>query len=124
MKTKIPHLDELVNRLATQIENRHEGKKIGESEKLFLAEKWKDKEAYLYEKVKDLENKQIKFKNLEKRIDKRVAQFQCGVDFLGFPVYVIHEAVFHTDIDNKYPIAKNISNQKFLRSRQYTVVQH
>ena len=124
MKSKIPHLNELLNRLATQIENRHEGKTIGESKKLFLAEKWKGKERQLYEKVKDLENKQIKFKNLEKRIDKRAVQFQCGTDFLGFPVYVIHEVVFENDTSRKYPVAKNVSNQRFLNSRQYTVKQH
>jgi hypothetical protein len=124
MKTKIPPIEELVNRLAKQIEYRHEGKVISENEKLFLIEKWTGKESALYITVKDMENKQVKFKNVKDRIDHRTVQFQCGVDFLGFPIYVIHEAVFQIDVDNKYPIAKNVSNQKFLRSRQYTIVQH
>lgn len=124
MKTKIPHLNELVNRLATQIEARYKGSNIKQSGKDFLKSKWIGQEARLYEKVKKMENQQIQFENLQKRIDHREVTFQCGCDVLGFPIYVIHEAVFQTDYDNRYRNSKHVSNQKFLNSRQYEVKQH
>ena len=124
MKKFIPSLDELVDRLATQIQARYKGSSIKQSGKEFLKSKWIDQEARLYEKVKKMENQQIQFENLQKRIDHREVTFQCGVDFLGFPIYIIHEAVFQTDVDNRYRKQKNVSNQKFLNSRQYEVKQH
>lgn len=124
MKKSTPSLDELVDRLAVQIQARYKGSNIQTSGKDFLKSKWIGQEARLYEKVKKMENQQIQFENLQKRIDHREVVFQCGCDVLGFPIYVIHEAVFQTDVDNRYRKQKNISNQKFLNSRQYTVKQH
>lgn len=107
MKSKIPHLDELVNRLAKQIENRHEGKTIGESEKLFLAEKWKGKEADLLRKVKKMEQEFISYQNSLKRHETRTVTFQTGVDVLGFPTFTSHLLRF----ENKFKDPKRYKKQ-------------
>lgn len=107
MKSKIPHLNELVNRLATQIENRHEGKTIGESEKLFLSEKWKGKESDLLRNVKRLEQEFISYQNSLKSHETRIVTFATGVDCLGFPTYTSHLLRF----ENSYKDPKRYKKQ-------------
>jgi len=124
MKKFIPSLDELIDRLSVQIEKRHKNIKTSAKGKEFLKSKWVGSEIKLYEQVKKMENQQIQFENLQKTIDHRTITFQCGADVLGFPIYVIHEVVFQTDVDKSHKYKKNASNQIFLNSRQFTVKQH
>jgi len=95
------------NFFAKQIENRHEGKTIGESEKLFLAEKWKGKEADLLRNVKRLEQEFISYQNSLKRYETRIVTFQTGVDVLGFPTYTSHLLRF----ENKFKDPKRYKKQ-------------
>jgi len=65
-------IEELVDRYAHQIQLRNPETPITENGKELLKETWRGKEVHLYAKVKDMENKQIKFENLQKRIDHRI----------------------------------------------------
>lgn len=107
MKKSIPSLDELVDRLATQIENRHEGKIVGKKEKLFLAEKWKGKEADLLRTVKKLEIAFVQYQNELKRHETRIVTFATGVDVLGFPTFTSHLLRF----ENAYKDPKRYKKQ-------------
>jgi len=69
-----------------------------------------------------MENEEIQFQNLKKRIDHRITEFQIGVDILGFPIYITHENVFQTDVDRKY--RKGDSNQRLIHSETYFTKQH
>lgn len=124
MKKFNPSLEELVDRYAYQIQVRHLEIPISKEGKLLLKESWRGKEQKLYSKVKEMENKQIQYENLKKRIDHRVMETQIGVDFLGFPIYLVHEVIFENDTEHKYKVDRKVSNQKFMNSRSYLVKQH
>lgn len=97
MKKSIPPIDELIERLSTQIEARHEGKKLSLTEKSFLKEKWLGKENLLYETVKSMENEKVKFDNMRKSTTTQTITFCTGIDFLGFPTYTTHQNVFYSN---------------------------
>lgn len=122
MKNKIPTLDELIDRFAKCIQLKNPNVPITENGKTFLKNAWKGKEQRLYSKVKQMENEEIQFQNLKKRIDHRITEFQIGVDILGFPIYITHENVFQTDVDQKY--RKGSSNQRLIHSKTYFTKQH
>jgi hypothetical protein len=117
-------IKELIVRYAHQIQLRNPQIPITEKGKDILLEAWRGKEKKLYEKVKDMENKQIQFENLQKRIDHRIVEMQCGVDLLGFPIYIVHELVFENDTNNVKKQKNKSFNQRFLRSKQYEIKQH
>jgi len=126
MKTKIPPIDELVNRLANQIEFRHEGKTVSENEKLFLIEKWTGKESALLKNVKKMEQNHLANKNFEKRFETRVVTFATGVDCLGFPTFTSHLLRF----ENSYKDPKRYKKQgsdfesKIIQSAQVDFIQN
>lgn len=122
MKNKIPTLDELIDRFTKCIQLKNPNVPITENGKTFLKNAWKGKEQRLYVKVKQMENEEIQFQNLKKRIDHRFMETQIGVDILGFPIYITHENVFQTDIDQKY--RNRSSNQRLIHSETYFTKQH
>lgn len=124
MKKFIPSLEELVDRYAHQIQLRYPEIPISKEGKNLLKETWSGKEQKLYTKVKDMENKQIQFENLQKRIDHRIMETQIGVDFLGFPIYLVHEVVFENDTEHKYKVDRKVSNQRFMNAKAYFIKQH
>jgi len=122
MKQKIPTLDELIERFANCIQLKHPDVPVTENGKNLLKATWKGKEQRLYAKVKQMENEEIQFRNLKKRIEHRITEFQIGVDILGFPIYITHENVFQTDIDRKY--RNGASNQRLIHSETYFTKQN
>jgi len=126
MKTKIPPIEELVNRLAKQIELRHEGKVISENEKLFLIEKWTGKESALLKNVKRMEQNYLANKNFEKRFETRVVTFQTSCGVLGFPTFTSHLLRF----ENSYKDPKRHKKQgsdfesKCIQSAQVDFIQN
>jgi len=122
MKNRIPSLEELIDRYSTCIRLKHPNVPITENGKKLLKATWEGKEERLYKKVKQMENEEIQFQNLKKRIDHRITEFQIGVDILGFPIYITHENVFQTDVDRKY--RKGDSNQRLIHSETYFTKQH
>jgi len=95
---------------------------ITENGKNLLKGTWKGKEQRLYAKVKQMENEEIQFRNLKKRIEHRIVEFQIGCDILGFPIYITHENVFQIDVDRKY--RKGDSNQRLIHSETYFTKQN
>jgi len=124
MKKLLPSLEELIDRYSHQIQLRNPQIPITENGKKLLSETWQGKEQRLYEKVKDMENKNVQYENIKKTIDHREVQFQVGVDFLGFPIYTIHEVVFQNHEVRKEFRNQNVPCQSFMGSRQYNVKQH
>ena len=122
MKQKIPHIDELIERFTTCIQLKHPDVPITENGKNLLKGTWKGKEQRLYAKVKQMENEEIQFRNLKKRIEHRIVEFQIGCDILGFPIYITHENVFQIDVDRKY--RKGDSNQRLIHSETYFTKQN
>lgn len=122
MKTKIPSLDNLIERFSQSIQLKHPGVPITENGIALLKKAWKGKEERLYAKVKRMENEEVKFNNLKKRIDIRTMTTQIGADILGFPIYITHENVFQTDVDRKY--IKGSANQFLVHSETYFEKQH
>jgi len=122
MKNRIPSLEELIDRFTTCIQLKHPDVPITANGKNLLKATWKGKEQRLYAKVKQMENEEIQFQNLKKRIDHRIMETQIGVDILGFPIILTHENVFQTDIDRKY---RNGSvNQRLIHSETYFTKQN
>lgn len=119
-----PSLEELIDRYAYQIQARNNKTEVSKQGKKMLFETWIGKEKRLYLTVKDMENKQVQFENLQKRIDHRKMETQIGVDFLGFPIYLVHEIVFETADEYKRRIGSRVSKQKFMNSRSYLIKQH
>jgi|694.fasta_scaffold37842_4 hypothetical protein len=122
MKNRIPSPDELIDRFTKCIQLQHPDVPITKNGKNLLKETWRGKEQRLYVKVKQMENEEIKFQNLKKRIDHRIMETQFSVDILGFPIYITHENVFQTDIDRQY--RKGASNQILVHSETYFTKQH
>lgn len=119
-----PSLEELIDRYAYQIKARNNKTEVSKQGKKMLFDAWIGKEKRLYLTVKDMENKQVQFENLQKRIDHRIMQTQIGVDVLGFPIYLVHEVVFETADEYKRRIGNRVSKQKFTNSKAYLVKQH
>lgn len=122
MKKKTPPFDELIERFTQSIQLKHPEVPITESGIKILKETWKGKEERLYAKVKQMENEEVKFNNLKRRIDHRIMETQIAVDVLGFPIYLTHENVFQTDVDRKY--RNGSANQILIRSREYLTKQN
>ena len=115
-KSKIPKLDELLNRYVKCIEFQNPDKpKITKSGKLFLKSQWIGKEEQLYKMVKDLEIKIVQTKNLTERFETRTCTFQIGVDVLGQPTYTTHQTMFQLNLDRN----KNITATALIDSIQY-----
>lgn len=115
-KSKIPKLDELLDRYAKCIEFQNPDKpKITKSGKLFLKSQWIGQEEKLYKMVKDLEIKVVQTKNLTERFETRTCTFQTGVGILGQPTFTTHESMFRYDLDSK----KNITATALVDSIQY-----
>ena len=115
-KSKIPKLDELLNRYVKCIEFQNpQSPKITKSGKLFLKSQWIGQEEKLYKMVKDLEIKVVQTKNLTERFETRTCTFQTGVNVLGQPTYTSHESMFRHDLDSK----KNITATAIVDSIQY-----
>ncbi len=122
MKNRIPSLDELIDRFTKCIQLKHPNTPITENGKTLLKETWKGKEQRLYAKVKNMENEEIQFQNLKKRIDHRIMETQFSVDILGFPIYITHKNIFQRDIDRKY--RSGVSNQILVHSETYFTKQY
>ena len=115
-KSKIPKLDDLVNRYVKCIEFQNPDKpKITSEGKFFLKSQWLDQEEKLYKMVKDLEIKVVQTKNLTERFETRSCTFQIGVDVLGFPTYTTHENLWQYNLDSK----KNITATALVDAIQY-----
>jgi hypothetical protein len=115
-KSKIPKLEELVNRYVKCIEFQNPEKpKITAGGKLFLKSQWLGQEEKLYKMVKDLEVKVVQTKNLTERFETRSCTFQVGVNILGQPTYTTHESLFQYNLDHK----KNITATALVDSIQY-----
>lgn len=115
-KSKIPKLDELLNRYVKCIEFQNpQSPKITKSGKLFLKSQWIGQEEKLYKMVKDLEIKIVQTKNLTERFETRTCTFQTGVDVLGFPTFTVHENLWQLNLDSK----KNITATALLDAVQY-----
>lgn len=123
MKKFTPSLEELIDRYAYQIQARNNKTEISKEGKKMLFDAWIGKEKRLYLTVKDMENKQVQFENLQKRIDHRIMETQIGADVLGFPIYLVHEVVFETADEYKRRIGSKVSNQRFMKAKAYLVKQ-
>jgi len=117
MKKSTPTFDELIQRFHESIQLKHPDVPVDTNCIEILKDAWRGKEAQLYRKVKQMENDEVKFNNLKKRIDHRTVEFQVGVSILGEPQIFVHEVVFQTDVDRKYK--KGTPNQILLKSRGY-----
>jgi len=91
---KTPNIKYLVNRYSKCIELRS-GKKVNSTAKQILIHEWSGKEQILYGIVKKMENQDVQNKNIRENTEIRSVTYQCGVDFLGFPMYTTHENVFY-----------------------------
>jgi len=89
-KQNLPPFENLIERLYQSILLRHPDKPAGEPlmEKLRIG--WTGKHKELYQTVKQLEINEHKVNVIEQKIDIRQLEFQCGVDFLGFPTFTQH----------------------------------
>lgn len=115
-KSKIPKLDELVNRYVKCIEFQNPDKpKITKSGKLFLKSQWIGQEEKLYKMVKDLEIKVVQTKNLTERFETRTCTFQTGVDVLGFPTFTVHETLIRYNLSSN----KKITSTAIIDKIQY-----
>jgi hypothetical protein len=93
-KQKLPTFEELIERLYQSILLRHPGEPAGELLMKKLESAWSGKDKQLYEMVKQLEINEHKVNVINRKVDVRDATYQCGVDFLGFPIYVQHIVKF------------------------------
>ena len=93
-KQKLPEFEDLIERLYQSVVLRHPNSPSGEQlmEKLRIG--WSGNHKGLYETVKQLEINEHKANILTRKVDIRHVEFQCGVDILGFPVYVQHITKF------------------------------
>jgi len=93
-KQNLPPFEELIERLYNSIVLRHGDKPSGTELLEKLKSAWKGKDKELYQMVKQLEINEHKVNVISRKVDVRENTFQCGVDFLGFPIYVQHITKF------------------------------
>lgn len=113
MKSKIPSLDELIDRLIIQISKRHPDKPITSELVETFRNSWKNKQPELYKMVKQLEINSNKVQSIEKRLDERHVVFSIGVDVLGNPIYHEHKVLFKRDFEDPKRYSKKGSKVKY-----------
>lgn len=121
MKTKIPHIEELMDRYVQSLGVRYPNLPIGENAKNRLIESWKGQEKKLYGIVKNLESEELAYNKEQRKIDKRVITFQTGVDILGFPTFTTHVVQFENNFRDPKRFKKQGSDswQKFIKAFQF-----
>ena len=126
MKSKIPSLDELIDRLIEQVSKRHPDKPITSELVETFRNSWKNQQPELYKMVKQLEINSNKAKSIENRLDERHVVFSIGVDVLGNPIYHEHKVLFKRDFEDPKRYSKKGSKVKyqdsyFFSERTYTL---
>jgi len=105
-KQKLPPFDELIERYCNSIQLRNPNKEVGTDFKQKMIDAWSGKDKLLYDRVKEMEITEHRVNLLEKKVDRRVTTFQCGVDVLGFPTFVTHIAKFENITADPYRYKK------------------
>jgi len=93
-KQNLPPFENLIERLYNSVVLRHPNEPSGTELLEKLKSAWKGKDKELYQMVKQLEINEHKVNVINQKTEVRENTFRCGVDFLGFPIYVKHITKF------------------------------
>jgi hypothetical protein len=119
-KQKLPPFEELIERYCNSIQLRNPNKEVGEDFREKMINAWSGKDKLLYNRVKEMEITEHRINLLNKKVDRRVVEFQTGVDALGFPTFTTHIVRFENIITDPHRYKKQGSNfeQKLIDNRQ------